>query len=169
MSIRIKLLYIGVSILCFSFPTCQKSSETPKPAGAVYTTWRNLCFDRAAAIWLIHTFVDSTARFEFLPFGESVRSGIPLDVPGAELGRQQNKSCFETILQKYNLDDPQLQNMAKLIHDIDVNTWGPKQLSISDSLSAFFNTLRETAKDDHQLIEQTKPFFQTLYHSKEFL
>jgi hypothetical protein len=128
-----------------------------------FTTWQNPCFDRCASIWLIKNFVDSTATFRFIEFGKKVTEGIPFDVPGAELGRQKNISCFESIIQKYDLNNPSITQMAKVIHDIDVNKWGVKVTKDADSLEIVFNEFRKHINTDKELVDKTSELFRNMY------
>jgi len=128
-----------------------------------YTTWENPCFDRCASIWLIENFIDSTASFEFIKFGAKVVEGIPFDVPGAELGRQRNISCFESIIQKHDINDSGITEMSKIIHDIDVNKWGTKITSAADSLEIVFAEFRKSTENDFQLLSAAKTLFDSLY------
>ena len=91
------LLFLSLILFISS---CQdgQNQESDKGEILTFTTWENICYDRAASIWLIQNFVDSTAKFQFVEFGKKIKTGVPFDVPGAELGRQKNFSCFETII-----------------------------------------------------------------------
>jgi hypothetical protein len=157
------------SIFLFSlvilFMSCrnEQTHESVGTAGLTFTTWENICYDRAASIWLIRNFVDSTAQFQFVEFGKKIETGIPFDVPGAELGRQQNFSCFETIINKYEIDDPAINQMAKLVHDIDVNIWGAKLYAMSDSLDKSFKAKRNVTEDEYELLKGLSPDFIELY------
>jgi len=128
-----------------------------------FTTWENPCFDRCASIWLMKIYIDSTARFNFIKFGKKVTEGIPFDVPGAELGRQKNISCFESVLQKYKINDPVLIEMSKVIHDIDVNKWGVKVTDDADSLELVFNELRKQIKSNRELVDKSAEIFWNMY------
>ena len=150
------LLFMIFSVSCNT--TNQQQSDNQ------FTTWENPCFDRCASIWLIKNYVDSTATFDFIAFGAKVTEGTPFDVPGAELGRQKNICCFESVLQKYNLTDPVFLEMAKVIHDIDVNKWGVKVTADADSLEAVFNELKETAPSDNDLVAQSADIFVNMYN-----
>jgi len=82
--------------------------------------------DRVACPWLIARFVDSNADFLFVPrnlIDEVVREtgGIPFDAPGVELGHHEGRCSFEAILRKYDLRDPALARMAKIVHAADVS------------------------------------------------
>lgn len=81
--------------------------------------------DRVACPWLIRRFVDSTAEFLFAPRSEVSRiasetGAIPFDVAGVELGHHDGKCSFEAILAKYQLTDPALQRLARIVHAADV-------------------------------------------------
>jgi hypothetical protein len=81
--------------------------------------------DRVACPWLIRRFVDSQAEFLFVPLGEvgvvaSESQAIPFDVLGVELGHQEGRCSFESILLKYGLTDPALRGMAKVVHAADI-------------------------------------------------
>lgn len=83
--------------------------------------------DRVACPWLITRFVDNQAEFLFVPKSEVDRvaeetEAIPFDAPGAELGHKDGRCSFESILLKYDLTDPALQRMAKVIHAADIST-----------------------------------------------
>jgi len=81
--------------------------------------------DRVACPWLITRFVDNEAEFLFVPKNQVDRvaketGAIPFDAPGVELGHRDGKCSFESIIEKYDLKDPALLRMAKIIHAADV-------------------------------------------------
>jgi len=81
--------------------------------------------DRVACPWLITRFVDSDAEFLFVPKSQvnSVASdtgAIPFDSPGVELGHHDGRCSFEAIMSRYDLTDPGLVRMAKIVHAADV-------------------------------------------------
>jgi hypothetical protein len=74
---------------------------------------------------LISKFVDKDAEFIFVPWPGPLPSpdlGIPFDFPGSdyELGHHEGKCTFEAIIQKYNVTDPWVQEVAKIVHAADV-------------------------------------------------
>ncbi len=82
--------------------------------------------DRVACPWLITRFVDNEAEFLFVPKGQIDRvaketGAIPFDAPGVELGHKDGRCSFESIMLKYDLKDPALVRMAKVIHAADVS------------------------------------------------
>ncbi|MEW6093838.1 MAG: chromate resistance protein ChrB domain-containing protein [Chloroflexota bacterium] len=82
--------------------------------------------DRVACPWLITRFVDSEAEFLFVPKNQVEKvaketGAIPFDAPGVELGHVDGRCSFESIMVKYELKEPGLQRMAKIVHSADVS------------------------------------------------
>jgi len=81
--------------------------------------------DRVACPWLITRFIDSDAEFSFVPNNqldqlEKETGAIPFDAPGVELGHHAGRCSFESIILKYDLKDPGLLRLAKIVHAADV-------------------------------------------------
>ncbi len=81
--------------------------------------------DRVACPWLILRFVDNEAEFAFVPASQvkkaaSETGAIPFDAPDVELGHHEGRCSFESIILKYELKDPALLRLAKIVHAADV-------------------------------------------------
>ena len=81
--------------------------------------------DRVACPWLILRFVDNEAEFLFVPANQVKKvaaetDAIPFDAPDVELGHHEGRCSFEAIIQKYELKDPALIRLAKIVHSADV-------------------------------------------------
>ena len=77
--------------------------------------------DRAACAWVIRRFVDPEAEFVFVDDPDDVPpDATPFDMRGVELSHHGGDCSFETILRRYDLDDPVLWDMARLVHEADV-------------------------------------------------
>ena len=81
--------------------------------------------DRVACPWLITRFIDNKAEFLFVPKYQIEKvaremDAIPFDAPGAELGHVDGRCSFESIIVKYELKDPGLLRLAKIVHAADV-------------------------------------------------
>ena len=92
----------------------------------LWITRSHVHVDRVACPWLITRFVDSGAEFLFVPKSQIAQAaketgGIPFDTPGVELGHHEGRCSFESILLKYELKDPALQRLAKIVHAADVD------------------------------------------------
>jgi len=91
----------------------------------IWITRAHVHVDRVACPWLITRFIDSQAEFMFVARSEvervaKIEGAIPFDIPGAELGHVDGRCSFESILLKYELKDPALLRLAKIIHAADV-------------------------------------------------
>ena len=81
--------------------------------------------DRVACPWLITRFIDNEAEFLFVPASQveqvaSEAGAIPFDVPGVELGHHEERCSFESMILKYELKEPGLLRLSKIIHAADV-------------------------------------------------
>ncbi len=81
--------------------------------------------DRVACPWLIMHFVDNEAEFLFVPKNQVDKvtketGAIPFDAPDVELGHHDGRCSFESIMLKYDLKDPALLHLAKIVHAADV-------------------------------------------------
>src|SRR5262245_59975819 len=91
-----------------------------------WVTRENVKFDRVACPWLIKKFIDPDAQFLFVPRDRvmdvaSSENAKPFDVPGVELGHREGRCSFETIVEKYRIQDPAVQLLAKIVHGADVS------------------------------------------------
>ena len=90
-----------------------------------WVTRSHVHVDRVACPWLIARFVDNEAEFLFVPKSQvqavaEETGAIPFDAPGVELGHHEGRCSFEAILLKYELTDPGLVRLAKIVHAADV-------------------------------------------------
>jgi hypothetical protein len=81
--------------------------------------------DRVACPWLIKRFIDNEAEFLFAPKSQIEKvaaetGAIPFDAPGVELGHRDGRCSFESIMLKYDLKEPGLIRLAKIVHAADV-------------------------------------------------
>lgn len=82
--------------------------------------------DRVACPWLITRFIDSDAEFLFVPKSQINKvaqetGAIPFDAPDVELGHHEGRCSFESIILKYELKDPALLRLARIVHAADVS------------------------------------------------
>ncbi len=77
--------------------------------------------DRAASGWLLRRFVDTDAEFVFVEDPDDVPDdATPFDMRGVELSHRDGGCTFETILSQYQLDDPVLWDLARIVHEADL-------------------------------------------------
>jgi len=119
------------------------ASASSAEGGGLWSTCDVFEPDKCASVWLIKRHIDPDARFRFYPSGTLIKEGIAFDTPNAELRRYHNASTFETLTQRYELIDPRLDYLGRLMHDIEVNVWERK-------------VLVESRKVEHALMELTR-------------
>lgn len=77
--------------------------------------------DRAASAWLIQRFIDPVAEFVFVDDPDDVPpDATPFDMIGVDLTHHGDQVTFETILDRYELTDPVLHRLGRVIHEADV-------------------------------------------------
>ncbi|MFN8482964.1 MAG: chromate resistance protein [Anaerolineae bacterium] len=89
-----------------------------------WITRERLRVDRVASAWLILRFVDADAQFLFVPRGRvmevaDMERAIPFHVSEAELGKHGNRTGFDAIIARYELDDPALRLLADIVRAAD--------------------------------------------------
>lgn len=77
--------------------------------------------DRAACSWLVRRFVDPEAVFVFVDDPDEVPSdATPFDMRGVDLSHHDGDCTFETMLRRFELDDPVLWDVARIVHEADL-------------------------------------------------
>ena len=124
--------------------------------------------DRVACPWLIRKFIDPEAEFLFVARGKVLevadREGaIPFDVPGAELGHHGGKCSFEALVARYEIDDPAVHLLAKIVHgaDVEQDLFGRPEAPGLEAIAEGFRYLG--LKDDHQVLEKEFIVYDALY------
>jgi hypothetical protein len=74
------------------------------------------------------------------------QNAIPFDVPNVELGHHDGKCSFDAIIEKYNLEDRALQELAKIVRGADTDQPDPPPESIG--VEAIAESFRQITKDD---------------------
>lgn len=122
--------------------------------------------DRIACPWLIKNFVDKDAEFLFVPpekvLEVAQREGaIPFDAPNVELGHHGEEVSFDAIIKKYNLKDPALLELAKIVRGAD--TANRALTPESHGLYALASGFRKICKNDYDNMTHQFPAYDALY------
>jgi len=131
-----------------------------------WATRSHLHIDRTACAWLIRRAIDPDAEFVFVDDPDEIPSdATPFDVPGVELSHHGGDCSFETILRRYELDDPVLWEVAKIVHEGDLadERYDAPEARGVDVLVRGLSMIRE----DDQLLEITQPLFDGLYEYRK--
>lgn len=123
-----------------------------------WITRNHVHVDRVACPWLIHRFIDQEAKFDFIPWPGPVpdaTEGILFDFPDLDIPftHHDGKCTFEVLIDHYELEDPVLLEMTKVIHGADVVRdldLVPESRGVELTLSG----VSFLSDDDHQAIQK---------------
>ncbi len=129
-----------------------------------WVTWENVAVDRMACAWLIRRWIDPQAEFTFVPPGtEPLPEGAePFDIPGVRLSHRRGRSSFSTFLREFNLPDPRLQRIARIVDEADVVMEAAVEPA-APGLDLICRGLRRTSPDDLTAIERGALIYDALY------
>lgn len=120
--------------------------------------------DRTACAWLIRRFVDTEAAFAFAsdPAEAARLGGTPFDMSGVELGHQEGRCSFESVIHKYRLADPALDRIAAMVHDADLHDrkFEPPEAA---GLDAIIRGLGMVIQSDADLLAYTDRLYDGLH------
>jgi hypothetical protein len=129
-----------------------------------WITREHVKVDRVACPWLIRRFIDPAAQFEFLPKEtdwSSVKNGTLFDVPGCELGHKGEDVSFDSILNKYALNDPALRLLAEIVRAADSHPTNPH--AAGDGLRWIAHGFSKLNLSDHDLLDREFIVYDALY------
>ena len=122
--------------------------------------------DRIACPWLIRRFIDPMAEFIYVPAGEVTaeaekRGAIAYDVPNVTFSHRGENCSFDTFLDDFDLTDPALRDLAKIVRGADtgkpeLTPQSPGLLAISLGLSALY-------PNDHEMLAHGFIVYDALY------
>jgi hypothetical protein len=118
--------------------------------------------DRTGCAWLIRRFIDPEAEFVFVSDPDEVPDdATPFDMRGVELSHHEGGCTFETILRRYELDDPVLWRIGEVIHEADLedDRFDAPEAPGLDALMRGLSMIRP----DHEVLELTAPLYDGLY------
>jgi hypothetical protein len=127
-----------------------------------WATRAGVHIDRAACAWLIRRHLDPDASFVFVDDPAEVPAdATAFDMRGVELGHHGGDCSFETILRRYELDDPVLWKLAELVHEADLDDErfdAPEARGLDVILRGL-----SMVCDDLRVLEVSGPLFNGLY------
>jgi len=128
----------------------------------IWATRTGVHVDRAACAWLIRRFIDPEATFVFVDDPTDVPSeATPFDMRGAELSHHGDDCTFETMLKRHELADPVLWDVARIVHeaDLDDERFDAPEAPGLDVLLRGLSMVR----DDEEVLAISGPLFDGLY------
>jgi hypothetical protein len=129
-----------------------------------WVTWEKVAVDRMACAWLIRRHIDPAAEFLFVPAGQKpLPAGPqPFDIPGVRLSHRRGHSTFHTMLREYDLTDPVLQHMARIVDEADVVQEAPVE-PVAPGLDLMCRGIRQMSPDDGLALEGGAVLYDALY------
>ena len=131
-----------------------------------WATRKHCHVDRAACAWLIRRFVDDDPEFVFVDDPAEVPSdATAFDMRGVELSHHEGDCSFEAFLRRYELDDPVLWEIARIVHEADLADErydAPEAAGLDVLLRGLSLT-----NGDERMLDLTAPLFDGLYEFKK--
>ena len=129
-----------------------------------WVTWEQVGVDRMACAWLITTYLDAQAEFLFVPAGVTPlpEGAEPFDIPGVRLSHHRGHCTFHTMLREYDLHDPVLQRIARVVDEADTVqdvTLEP----VAAGLDVICRGIRLTSPDDQLALDRGRLIYDALY------
>jgi hypothetical protein len=119
--------------------------------------------DRTACAWLISRFVDEHAEFVFVHDpDETPADATPFDMRGVELSHHRGGCTFETMLERYRLDEPALRAIARIVHEADLED-ERYDAAEARGLDVILRGLSLVAESDEQMLALSGPIYDGLY------
>lgn len=129
-----------------------------------WVTWENVGVDRMGCAWLIRRFIDPAAEFLFVPreCTSLPADAEPFDIPGVRLSHRRGHSSFYTMLHAYQLTDPVLQRIARIVDEADV----VQEVAVEPAaagLDLLCRGLRRISATDQLALERGALIYDALY------
>jgi hypothetical protein len=129
-----------------------------------WVTWEGVGVDRMGCAWLIRRWIDTEADFLFVPVGTRLLpvGAEPFDIPGVRLSHHRGHCTFHTILREYDLRDPALQRIARIVDEADV-VQDIAVEPVAPGLDLICRGIRQTSPDDVTALERGALVYEALY------
>jgi hypothetical protein len=138
--------------------------QSRKFQGRTWLTRPRPEIDRVGSAWLIRQFIDPKAKFVFAPSPEDHPNAIPYDMFEVEFTHHGDHCTFETLLERFAIEDKHLTAIAEMIHDADLEDdkfHRPEAVGIDRVLKGW----AKRGLSDAELLSKGFDLFDALYHS----
>jgi hypothetical protein len=139
---------------------------TPPDAlkGHVWVTRKGVHIDRIACAWLVRRFIDPDAQFKFVPAkGYVPKPGeLRFDMYEGEITHEGDRCTFEVLKSRAGLDEPALEAIAEIVHDIDLKD-GKFGREEAVGIGRVVDGIAAATKDDTRRLERGAAILDHLY------
>jgi len=129
-----------------------------------WVTWEQVGVDSMACAWLITKYLDPEAEFLFVPAGQKPlpQEAEPCDIPGVRLSHHRGHCTFYTMLREYDLHDPVLERIARVVDEADTI----QEVTLEPAapgLDMLCRGMRLISPDDRVALERGRLVYEALY------
>jgi protein-tyrosine-phosphatase len=122
--------------------------------------------DRIACPWMISRFIDPKPEFLFVPAEQVLEvakreRAVPYDIRNVELGHHGRHCSFDAFVDRYELADPALAGLARIVRGADTDDRG--LTAESAGLYAAATGFQATSRDDFDNMARQFPLYDALY------
>jgi hypothetical protein len=128
----------------------------------VWATRERIHIDRLCSAWLIRRFIDPKAKFAFAAETKLPKGSIPFDILGVEFGHHGDDCTFETLLKSFRISDTGLEQIAEIVHDIDLKDKKFNRPE-ADGINVVVRSLSDSLQNDHKALEIGSVLLDALY------
>jgi hypothetical protein len=132
--------------------------------GRVWVTRIGVHVDRIGCAWLVRRFIDKQARFKFVPPKGYLPepNELRFDMFDAEFTHEGDRCSFEVLMRRAGLDDPALNAIAEIVHDIDLKD-GKYGREEAPGIKTLINGICADTRDDDERLARGGAIFDDLY------
>lgn len=139
------------------------TKDSSELVGKTWVTQANVYVDRMASAWFIQRFIDTSAKLKFIkgPRYQALDGEIRFDMMEAEYTHQGELCTFEVLARTFAGEEPALQQLARIIHDIDLkdDAFG---LAETPGVKALFDGIVAAESDDMRRVERASAMLDEL-------
>jgi hypothetical protein len=143
-------------------PTRGAKLDQRKFTGRTWLTRPRPEIDRVGSAWLIRRFIDAKARFIFASDSKKFPDAIPYDMVDVEFTHHGQDCTFETLVERFGIQDKALLAIAEMVHDTDLED-GKFQRPECIGIDRVLKGWARLGLSDEQLLEKGGECFDALY------
>ena len=145
-------------------PMKSRTSPVGELKDKTWVTRKGIYVDRIASAWFVRRFVDSGARFKFVPAKgyKPLPGEIRFDMFEAEFTHEGDRCTLEILIERTGINDPALLRIAEIVHDIDLKDqkFGRQETAGIEQVIA---GIAMAHKDDETRLARGSAVFDDLY------
>ena len=132
--------------------------------GKTWVTRKGIHVDRMASAWFVRRFIDSGARFKFVPAKgyKPLADELRFDMFEAEFTHEGDRCSLEVLIERTGINDPAVGPIAEIVHDVDLkdSKFGRQETPGIERLIA---GIAMAHKDDETRLARGQAVFDDLY------